>query len=162
MCALVILCNILCNCYINVQPSKSIKGHCSTKDLEKAIINHNHGILPCVTCLKLIGSFMSCIHCLWKKNKNLSREMEASLFLIRRKYKWPSKVSCPCAYVASALLLLIPPVWKHMAQLQCGSCWTSTYCILSWKDWWSITSTYILTRRLLSERKLIFPSFCGK
>ena len=136
MCALFILCNTLCNCYINVQFSKSLKCPCSTKDLEKTITSHNCGILQCITWSKLIGSFISCIPCLWKKNKNLNREMEASLFLVRRKYIWPSKVSCPCVYAASALLLLIPPVWKHMAPLQCGSCWTSTYCILSQKDWW--------------------------
>lgn len=39
-----------------------------------------------------------------------------------KRVKSPSKVSCPCVSVASAFLLFILPIWKHMAQLQCGSC----------------------------------------
>lgn len=37
--------------------------------------------------------------------------------------------------MASAFLLFILPLWKHTAQLQCGSCWTSIYCILRQRDW---------------------------
>jgi len=51
----------------------------------------------------------------------------------------------------SGLLLLVPPGWRYIAQFQCGSCWTSTYCILSWKNRWSVTSAYILMR--ISFRK---------
>lgn len=90
----------------------------------------------------------SCIPCmlLMKKESEIKQRNRSFSLFNWKKVKLLSKVNCPCVSVASAFLLFILPLWKHMAQLQCGSCWTSTYCILRQKDWSLGHPTYILMR----------------
>lgn len=79
-------------------------------------------------------SYVVCM-LLMEKEYNIKQRNRSFSLSNWKEVKLPSKVNSPCVSVASAFLLFILPLWKHMAQSQCGSCWTSTYCILRHKDW---------------------------